>query len=240
VEIHVAVKIQAGVEKAPERRDAGLVKRQAVLRKKRVVAQARHIDHVQRKAGHVGVALNIVQVIDRVDAGKQLAQPDQPARLTGRLFFRHFDQEGHLPRIEFFPAGERPGRTAGNFRKERPQLLHDDQPAHVLVGQRPAGKIMLIKKMAEGSVPHVVQQTREPEQLLDVMHRRRIPAHLFEAGIKMPRKFSGNMHGAQRMLKAGVLRRRINPAGALQLVNAPEPLHPGRVKNVLFRFFLGV
>ena len=51
----------------------------------------------------------------------------------------------------------------------------------------------------------------------------------------MPRKSAGNVHGAQGMDKAGVFGRGIDPPGALQLINVPQALDPGRVDQILFR-----
>src|SRR2546428_14189506 len=45
----------------------------------------------------------------------------------------------------------------------------------------------------------------------------------------------GEVHGAQGVLKPGVLRGRENPPRTLQLVNAAEPLQPGAVDQVLLR-----
>ena len=43
----------------------------------------------------------------------------------------------------------------------------------------------------------------------------------------------GQVHGAQRVLEAAVLGGREHPARRLQLRHPPQPLHPGRVDEVL-------
>lgn len=50
-------------------------------------------------------------------------------------------------------------------------------------------------------------------------------------------ELSGQVHGAQGMLKAAMFRGGEDPARALQLVNIAEPLHPGRVYKRFFRYF---
>ena len=50
-------------------------------------------------------------------------------------------------------------------------------------------------------------------------------------------KFSGQVHGAEGMLKTAVLSRGIDPAGALQLIDIAQTLHPGRVDQSLFGDF---
>jgi len=48
------------------------------------------------------------------------------------------------------------------------------------------------------------------------------------------------MHRSQGVLKPAVLRRGVDPAGALELVDPPQALDPGGVDEVLFRQFLRV
>ena len=50
----------------------------------------------------------------------------------------------------------------------------------------------------------------------------------------MAAELAGDVHRPQGVLKPRVLGRRIDPAGALELVDPPEPLHPGGVDQVLF------
>ena len=47
----------------------------------------------------------------------------------------------------------------------------------------------------------------------------------------------GQVHRAEGMLKAAVLGRWKHPPGGLKLRHAPQPLHPGRVDEVLLRRF---
>ncbi len=45
-------------------------------------------------------------------------------------------------------------------------------------------------------------------------------------------KAPGDMHRAQRVLKAAMLRCRKDPTGTLQLGNGPQTLHPRRVDEI--------
>src|SRR6266403_4483169 len=89
--------------------------------------------------------------------------------------------------------------------------------------------------MAERPMTDVMQQPCDPHVFLD--ERRRgtfIAQDPSERWIKMFGKFTGEVHGAKRVLKTTVLGRWVNPARALQLINIAQPLHPGRTNQ---RFF---
>jgi hypothetical protein len=47
-------------------------------------------------------------------------------------------------------------------------------------------------------------------------------------------EFTGQVHGAEGVLKAAMLRRRIDPAGTLQLIYIAQPLYPRRIDERLF------
>jgi len=53
----------------------------------------------------------------------------------------------------------------------------------------------------------------------------------------VPAEFARHVHGAQGVLEPAVLGGGVDPAGALELVNPPEALKPGRVEEVFFRLF---
>lgn len=46
------------------------------------------------------------------------------------------------------------------------------------------------------------------------------------------------MHHAEDVGETGMFRRRINPPCRLQLVDIPQPLHPGMIDDLAFRHFL--
>src|SRR5687767_2378559 len=92
--------------------------------------------------------------------------------------------------------------------------------------------------MAEGSMADVMQKARDPHILLDERFRRALIAKNFvQRWVEMLGELTGKVHGAERMLKAAVLSRRVDPARALQLINIAEALHPRRVDQRFFGYF---
>src|SRR5919108_4306831 len=95
---------------------------------------------------------------------------------------------------------------------------------------------IIIKKMTERAVAHVVEKPRDAHVLFNEWSRGALVAENFaQRRIEVFGKFPGEVHGAQGMLKAAVLRGWIHPASALQLVDIAQPLHPSRVDQL----FLG-
>ena len=209
----------------------------AVFGKKSVVAQARHVDHIQGKACHVCIPLNVVEIVHRINAGEKLPEPDKPAGLLPIFIIPagHLDEISDLPRIHLLAPGKCSGRAPGNPSNHRTQLPDDDPPANIFMGQPPAAQVMFIKKMPERAMADIVEQSRQAQQFFHIIARRHILAGVFEAWIKVAGKLTRHMHSSQGMLKAGMLGRRVHPSRALQLINTSKPLHPGGIDNVLFR-----
>jgi hypothetical protein len=99
---------------------------------------------------------------------------------------------------------------------------------------------MVVKEMAVGAVPHVVKQTRHPEKLLHAVRGRGARTDFLQRRVKMAAELARHVHRSEGMLKPGMLGRRVNPAGALELVDPPETLHPGGVDQVLLGFLTAV
>ena len=114
-------------------------------------------------------------------------------------------------------------------------MIPDDDLSEPFVRQPERMQEVIVEEMAERSVPDIVHQGGDPEKLLDEVGRGDVPHGLFEKWIQMPRKPSGHVHGAQGVDEAGMFGRRIDPSGALQLINVPQPLDPGRIDQILFR-----
>ena len=237
MEVDVGIEVQPGVQEAAERRNPRLVEREAVLREEAVKPEPRDVHQVQRKSGHVGVPLDVVQVVHRVDAGEELPQELKPPGPGFSAFSGHPDQVGDLAGIEAFPFRERPRGAAPNAADDPAQLPVDDLLAQDLVGQPVLIEKMVVEEMAVGPVPHVVKQSGQTEQLLHAMRRGGVGADLAKAGVEGPAEFPGHVHRSQGMLEAAVLGRRIDPARALKLADPPQPLHPGGIDQVLLRGF---
>ena len=108
------------------------------------------------------------------------------------------------------------------------------------MGEFVPAKEMVVEEVAVGAVPHVVKQTRHPEQFLDAVRGRGVRTDLFQRRVEMSAELARHVHRSQGMLKPGMLRRRIDPAGALELVDPPEALHPGGVDQILLGFLVAV
>ena len=108
----------------------------------------------------------------------------------------------------------------------------------VFVGQPVSVKKMVIEKMTKGTVSYVVEQGGDPEQCFDVGEGGNVTNRLGQGGVHVFGILSGQMHGAQRMLKPAVLRRRIDPSCALQLIDVPKALEPGRINQIFFGDFV--
>ena len=87
---------------------------------------------------------------------------------------------------------------------------------------------MVIEKMAERSMADIVEQGRQSYETLDVSKGRdRLwPTSLNQRRMESLDRSTAQMHGAQNMLKARVFGAGVHPPGALQLMNAPQTLHP--------------
>ncbi len=112
------------------------------------------------------------------------------------------------------------------------QLALDDHAAQRFVGQAVLGKIVLVEKVAEGSVADVVQQSGQSQQAFDIAAARGVGADLAEAGVQGRCRPAGQVHHAQHVLKPGVLGRGEDPPGGLKLVDLAEPLQPGVVDDL--------
>jgi hypothetical protein len=60
---------------------------------------------------------------------------------------------------------------------------------------------------------------------------------LGQRGIENLRENTGDMHRSERMLKAGMLGRGIDPAGALELEDPSKALNPGGIDDISLRLF---
>ena len=166
VEIDVGIEVQPRIQKAAEGRDARLVEREAVLREEGVEAQPRDVDDVEGKAGHEGVALDIIEVVHGIDAGEELPEELEPPGHRFVALVRHLDQEGHRRRVERLARGKGSRGAPPDPGDHPPQLPDDDQPAQILMGEPVLVQEMVVEEVAVGAVADVVEETRHPEQLL--------------------------------------------------------------------------
>ena len=94
------------------------------------------------------------------------------------------------------------------------------------------GQKMLVEKMAERPVAHVVQQGGQPHERLDVAPAGHVGADLAQAFVERRHRPAGQVHRPEHVLKPRVLGRGKDPPGGLQLVDLPQPLEPGMVDDL--------
>ena len=81
----------------------------------------------------------------------------------------------------------------------------------------------------------VMHEGRHPEKFFDVIGRGHIRSRFGQKRIQVTREAASHVHGADGMDEAGMFGGGIDPTGALELIDLPEALHPGRVDQILFR-----
>ena len=129
--------------------------------------------------------------------------------------------------IELFSGGKRTRGAAADAPDDVAEMLADDHLADVLVDQAVLAEEVIVEEMAERAVADVMQQAGDPHVLFHVGRGRALlPQHLAQRRVQAPGEDPGQVHGPQTVLEAAVLRRGIDPAGALELKDVPEALEP--------------
>ena len=238
VKINRAKQLRPHADKLHQRRQAAMVNRQAVRAEEAVVQQSLEIERPGVVARHIGVAEHEIHVVDGVDAAEQAAQQNEPARHRRRGGSgRAGDQQHDLFRIESLVGLQPAVRIAAHAREQIAQFVPDDVAAQRFVGQAEIGQKVFVEKMAERSVPHVVQQAGHAEQRFDIASAGHVGADLAQAVVQCGGRPAGQVHHAQDVLEARVFGRWINPPGGLQLMDLPQPLDPGMVDDLPFGDF---
>lgn len=93
---------------------------------------------------------------------------------------------------------------------------------------------IVVEEMAKRTVPDIVHQGRDPQELFHIIGRRDVFSRFLEEGIQMSGESSRHVHRPQGMDEAGMLGRRIDPTGALELINVPEALDPRGIDQIFF------
>ena len=105
--IDVGVEIEPGVEKHRERAVAGFVHGQALGRKKGVVNQALAIDGTGMDAAHVGVARDVVEVVEGENAAGQRLEKAHPFGFAVIFLAVFLDRKRDVLRAQFFAGWRR-------------------------------------------------------------------------------------------------------------------------------------
>jgi hypothetical protein len=81
----------------------------------------------------------------------------------------------------------------------------DDVLPDLLMIRFESRKILLVEKMAEGSVADIMEEASEPEEFFDIEGRRKVfPEDAGQRGIEPFRKDTRHMHRSEGMLKTGM------------------------------------
>ena len=108
-----------------------------------------------------------------------------------------------------------------------------------VLGSRERREHVVVEEVGEGTVPHVVEEAGDPKRLDDEPLRRRPQARvgvgerLRQRRVELAAPQARLVHDAEAVGEPGVLRRREDPPGALELADPPQPLEPRRVEEVL-------
>ena len=139
---------------------------------------------------------------------------------------------------------------------QRPELVLDDPLRQVLVGQplagrhaagrpgREVGEDVVVEEVGERPVADVVEQAGHPQRLdHQPLRRDRLARAAGErrpqARVERPRPQAGLVHDPEAVGEPRMLGGREDPAGALELADAAQPLEPRRVEQVLLGDVLG-
>jgi hypothetical protein len=101
----------------------------------------------------------------------------------------------------------------------------------------PRVEVVFVEEVTERPVTDVVQQPRDAHGLHHQSKGGRVLAAGAERRVEVVRPFARQVHGAESVLEARVLRGGEYPPGALQLVNATQALQPRAVQQVLLGGF---
>ena len=124
-------------------------------------------------------------------------------------------------------------RIAADAADQVGELPANDLTADDFVVESVVGQEVLIKEMPERTVAHVVEQSGHAHEGFDITSAGQVGADFPEARVEPLDRLSGQVHRPEDVLEPGVLRRRVDPPGGLQLVDLPEPLDPGMVDDLL-------
>src|SRR5439155_17469648 len=107
------------------------------------------------------------EVIGRIHAVEDRLEGRYPGRRGGALELRFSDQLGDPARFDPLARGKGAGGTRIEGRNRRSQFLFDQVAADHPMVDVEAVQIILVEEMSEGAVADVVQQSGNPQGLLD-------------------------------------------------------------------------
>ena len=166
--VHVRIEIHPGVEEHLEGRQTRLVDREPFVRDDTVVDQARQVDRTDCDPAHVGIPQDIVEIVRRVASRNnrlKVIDPARDARVVLALLLED-DMCDHA-RIQFFSCLEKTGWAAPNLPDGRTEKIPDDDLSQPFVRQAEPVQEVVVEEMAKRSVPDIVDQGGDSQELLD-------------------------------------------------------------------------
>jgi hypothetical protein len=146
---------------------------------------------------------------------------------------RPLDEEGRLLWVDRFPFFEGAMGAPPNPLQDGENFFSDDVLADLLMIRFEPREILFIKKVAEGPMPNVMEESSEAEKFFNIKRRREVfSKNSGQGGIEPLRKDPGHMHRSERVLETGMFCGGINPTGTLELKDAPKPLNPECVNHI--------
>ena len=184
-------------------------------------------------------------------------QPGIDGSTSGGFEIRNDTQRGSIasPAANASRSGGRPGarRSAAMSVPSSRSMISCDRSSWVRrlppgrrgsAGAREGRQDVLVEEVGERPVPDVVEQAGDAQRLDDEALGRdglagRQRQRRAERRVERPGPEAGLVHDAEAVGEPGVLGRREDPAGALELADAPEALQPRGVEEVLLGDVLG-
>jgi hypothetical protein len=167
--IDIGIKIEAGIEKHGQGIESSFVEDQSFLVEGGVMEEPPPIHRTNGNAGHIGIAQDIIDIIEGENAPEELLEQKEPLRMFSILFPRWpLDEECHVFWIDGFPFLQGTvGAPTDPLQDER-NFFPDDVLADLLMVRFESRKILLVEKMAEGSVADIMEEASEPEKFFDI------------------------------------------------------------------------
>ena len=110
------------------------------------------------------------------------------------------------------------------------ELVHHQVAADHLVIEVPLLEHLVVEEMPERSVTDVVEESRDPERLLDQCRRRRVREGATQRSIDTAGEETREVHRTEQVGEPRMLGAWKHPPRGLQLVDSAEALQPDRVE----------
>jgi hypothetical protein len=204
--IDIGIKIEASIEKHGQGIETSFIENQSFLVEGGVMEEPPPIHRADGNTGHIGIAQDIINIVEGENAPEELLEQEKPLRMFSIPFPRgSLDEERHVLWIDGFPSLKGTVGAPPDSLQDRRNFIPDDVLADLLMVRFKSRKIVLVEKMAEGSVADIMEKASEAEEFFDIKGRRKVfPKDAGQRGIELVRKDTCHMHRPEGMLKTGM------------------------------------